>query len=188
MNSDGVAFNLLTGEERRESDDVFKWSSTVEMAQLNREFDVAVIDEIQMISDNFRGWAWTEAFLGLKAKEIHLCGEASAVPLIKKLCDVTGDELEVNNYERLSGLKVAEDSLGGSLKNIAEGDAVVVFSRKNIFIAKRDIEKETNLKVAVIYGNLPPEIRTEQARLFNDPSSDHKVLVATDAIGMGLNL
>jgi ATP-dependent RNA helicase SUPV3L1/SUV3 len=55
---------LLTGEERRESDEVERWSATVEMTPLNRQLDVAVIDEIQMIADEQRGWAWTQALLG----------------------------------------------------------------------------------------------------------------------------
>lgn len=64
LNAKGVPCNLMTGEERRESDGVFKWAATVEMAPLNRKFDVAVLDEIQMIGDNDRGWAWTQAVLG----------------------------------------------------------------------------------------------------------------------------
>jgi ATP-dependent RNA helicase SUPV3L1/SUV3 len=64
MNDQGVPFNLLTGEERRESDGVEKWAATVEMTPLNKRLDVAVIDEIQMINDEQRGWAWTQALLG----------------------------------------------------------------------------------------------------------------------------
>jgi ATP-dependent RNA helicase SUPV3L1/SUV3 len=188
LNNDGVPCNLRTGEERRESDDVYRWSSTVEMAQTNVEFDVAVIDEIQLIADPQRGWAWTRAFLGVKAREIHLCGEATAVPLIQKLCESAGEEFTVNRYERLSGLTVLNKSINGRLNRIEEGDAVIAFSRRQIFHFKKVIEKETNLKAAVIYGALPPETRSEQARLFNDPTSDYKVLVASDAVGMGLNL
>eukprot|EP00501_MAST-03F_sp_TOSAG23-6_P000260 GSMAST32.ASY1.ANO1.266.1 assembled CDS len=52
--------------------------------------ECAVIDEIQLLGDNTRGWAWTRAFLGLPASEIHLCGDPSIETLIKRLCDVTG--------------------------------------------------------------------------------------------------
>ena len=64
MNAKGIDCNLLTGEERKESSNVDKWSATVEMASISKPFDVAVIDEIQMISDRDRGWAWTNAVLG----------------------------------------------------------------------------------------------------------------------------
>ncbi|KAJ2000920.1 RNA helicase, partial [Coemansia thaxteri] len=200
----GIACSLLTGEDRRTPD--FEQlgiepagylvtgkavagmvSCTVEMAP-NVPYDVAVIDEIQMISDRSRGWAWTNALLNLRANEIHLCGEPSAVPLIKRICASLDEEVEVNEYSRLGSLDVSPQSLGGKWSNIQKGDCVVAFSRKGIFETKDIIEKETKLRCAVIYGGLPPESRVEQARLFNDPDSGYDVLVASDAVGMGINL
>ena len=58
--------------------------------------EVAVIDEIQMIRDTVRGWAWTRALLGVCAHEVHLCGEASAIDLVRELTMGTGDEMEVS--------------------------------------------------------------------------------------------
>lgn len=63
--------DLLTGEERKFADPQVEQAAehmacTVEMANLEKDYDVAVIDEIQMIKDQQRGWAWTRAFLGLK--------------------------------------------------------------------------------------------------------------------------
>ncbi|KAI9202798.1 P-loop containing nucleoside triphosphate hydrolase protein [Polychytrium aggregatum] len=187
MNRKGVPCNLLTGEERRESDDVDLYSATVEMAPLNRIYDVAIIDEIQMINDEHRGWAWTQALLGLQAREIHLCGESTVVDLIKRICASIGEDVEVNQYNRLTSLHLSP-SLDGQFGNVKKGDAVVTFSRRNIFAVKKHIEESTGFKCAVIYGSLPPETRAEQARLFNEPGSGFDVLVASDAIGMGLNL
>lgn len=65
FNASGVRCNLITGEDRREMEGVDLYACTVEMALLHKQFDVAVIDEIQMISDSSRGWAWTQAFLGI---------------------------------------------------------------------------------------------------------------------------
>lgn len=59
--------------------------------------EVAVIDEIQMIRDPNRGWAWTRALLGLNAKEVHVCGEASAIGLINDLAIAAGEEVEVRS-------------------------------------------------------------------------------------------
>ncbi|KAJ3322095.1 hypothetical protein HDV06_003546 [Boothiomyces sp. JEL0866] len=176
-NTLGYPCNLVTGEEKRESDGVSKWSST------DRVFDIAVIDEIQMIGNNERGWAWTRALLGVRAREVHLCGEESAVPLIERILEETGETMEINTYERLTSLSIQNKAIR-SLKNIEKGDCIVTFSRKNIFSLKGAIEK--NNTVAVIYGGLPPETRADQARLFN--SGEYNVLVASDAIGMGLNL
>ena len=65
---------------------------------------------------------------------------------------------------------------------------MVAFSRLGIHALKADIEKHTGRRAAIVYGGLPAEIRTQQASLFNDPNNDYDYLVASDAIGMGLNL
>jgi len=57
-----------------------------------------------MMSDEYRGWAWTRAFLGLQADEVHVCGDPSAVPLLRSLCAATGDILVQNEYERFKPL------------------------------------------------------------------------------------
>ncbi|KAG0022051.1 RNA helicase [Entomortierella chlamydospora] len=198
MNKAGTPCNLITGEEKRYAfhdengaplpDSAKMLSCTVEMANLNRKVEVAVIDEIQMLADPSRGWAWTQALLGLPAEEIHLCGEPTVVELVKKICAMTNEEVVVNNYDRLSKLEVQDESIYGNFQGIQKGDCVVTFSRKNIFLLKKAIEAETGLRCAVAYGSLPPESRSTQAKLFNDPDSGYDVLVASDAIGMGLNL
>ena len=180
--------SLLTGDELHNVEGATLYSCTVEMLSLEKRYDVVVIDEIQMIADSQRGPAWTAAVLGTAAEELHLCGEERAVPIIEALAKITGDELIVNRYQRLSPLEIAPRSLEGDLTRIRKGDCVVTFSRTNIFNLKKNIEEETGLRCAVVYGRLPPEIRAEQAALFNDPNSGFDVLVASDAIGMGLNL
>ncbi|KAI0404601.1 P-loop containing nucleoside triphosphate hydrolase protein [Xylaria palmicola] len=186
----GKSCALITGEEQRIPDDVdvyFK-SCTVEMTPVNSLVDVAVIDEIQMISDPDRGFAWTQAFLGVQAKEVHLCGEDRAVELIQSLCATLGDKCIVHRYERLSGLEVMKEGLSGRLENLQKGDAIVSFSRVNIHALRGQIEEATGKRCAVVYGSLPPETRAQQAALFNDPDNDFDYLAASDAIGMGLNL
>lgn len=74
--------------------------------------EVAVIDEIQMMKDPQRGWAWTRALLGLMAEEIHLCGEAGTIDLISQLCLTTNENIEVRNYKRLTNLYVEDSALG----------------------------------------------------------------------------
>ncbi|KAF2265790.1 P-loop containing nucleoside triphosphate hydrolase protein [Lojkania enalia] len=181
---------LVTGEEQRipEGEDPDMWSCTVEMAPLNKELDVAVIDEIQMINHQERGWAWTQAYLGIQAKEIHLCGEARTVPIIRELAALTGDKVKVHTYKRLTPLQVADRSLKGDLRRLEKGDCIVCFSVLGIHAMRREIEQKTGRKCAIVYGSLPPETRAQQARLFNDPDNDYDFLVASDAIGMGLNL
>jgi len=124
----------------------------------------------------------------LLAKEVHVCGDSSALNLIKRLCSVTNEEIKVNHYHRLSPLIPATQPFQGPLNRLKKGDCLIAFSRKDIFLWKTRIEKTTGIKCCMIYGSLPPEARTSQAALFNDPNNDYNVLIASDAIGMGLNL
>lgn len=151
-------------------------------------YEVAVVDEIQMMADSVRGYAWTRAVLGLKADEIHLCGDPSVLKIVRKVCADTGDDLEVHQYERFKPLVVEAKTLLGDLKNVRSGDCIVAFSRREIFEVKLAIEKFTKHKCCVIYGALPPETRRQQAKLFNEQDNEYDVLVASDAVGMGLNL
>lgn len=180
----------MTGEERLTVDPEGKQathvSCTVEMCNVATPYEVAVIDEIQMIRDPARGWAWTRALLGLCAEEVHLCGESAAIDLVTELLYTTGEEVEVQKYERLTPISVLDRALE-SLDNLRPGDCIVCFSKNDIYSVSRQIEIR-GLESAVIYGSLPPGTKLAQARKFNDPNDPCKILVATDAIGMGLNL
>jgi ATP-dependent RNA helicase SUPV3L1/SUV3 len=194
LTAEGVYCNLYTGQDRREIPFSTHAAATVEMADLQEEYDVIVIDEIQMIADKERGFAWTRALLGSRCKEIHVCGGLEAKDMIRRIAETCGDDFEVIEYTRFTPLTPATRSLAskpdeiGSYKQVQPGDCVVAFSRDDIFAIKREIEQTTTYKCCVIYGSLPPQTRSEQARLFNDPGSGFDILVASDAIGMGLNL
>ena len=69
----------------------------------------------------------------------------------------------------------------------SSGDAVVAFSKKDLYSVSRELEKR-GIEAGLIYGGLPPDVKMKQAENFNDPDHPCNVLVATDAIGMGINL
>lgn len=190
FNAKGIPCGLVTGDEVRvdteQEPKVF--AHTVEMAPVGHAVEVAVIDEIQMLGDQSRGWAWTRALLGARAQEVHLCGEARVTSLVRELAAAVGDKLVIHRYERLNPLRAMSTTLKGSLKNLRKGDAVICFSRIGIHAMKREIEISTGRRCAIVYGSLPPETRAQQAELFNDPNNDFDYLVASDAVGMGLNL
>jgi ATP-dependent RNA helicase SUPV3L1/SUV3 len=114
--------------------------------------------------------------------------------IVRRLAQACGDDFECRQYQRFTPLEVAKKSLArsshqtDSYRDVMPGDCIVAFSRNDIFAIKREIETTTKYKCTVIYGSLPPQTRSEQARLFNDPNSGYDILVASDAIGMGLNL
>ena len=183
LNEKGCKTTLLTGEEVIETQDATHFSSTIEMARLNEEFDCAVIDEIQMITDSQRGWAWTRALVNLNANEVHLCGDHSVLELVKKILTLTGDEIVINEYERKTKLTVMDKTI--RLVDLEKNDALIVFSRRNALKYKRDLEN-LGFKVSIVYGRLSPEVRREQARKFDQGETD--IMVSTDAIAMGMNL
>jgi hypothetical protein len=185
----GVAVDLITGQEQERSEGARHVSCTIEMAQLDAPVDVAVIDEVQLLADRDRGWAWSRAILGALAEEIHLCGDVSALPVLQRIMRLTGDSLDVRTYNRLGPLTV-EDGHVRSLSELRRGDCVIAFGRRALYDHKREIERTTGLRCAVVYGALPPPVRKSQALLFNGSEGGERadVLVATDAIAMGLNL
>jgi len=186
----GTMCDLVTGEERRfareDGEPSEHVACTVEMANMAQPFEVCVIDEIQVIKDYQRGWAWTRALLGIQAEEIHVCGEGAAVDLVREICISTGEEVEVRNYKRLTPL-VVQTAAVGSVDNIQPGDCIVCFNKQDIYSISRQLEQR-GVETAVVYGSLPPNTKLAMAAKFNDPKDPCKVMVATDAIGMGLNL
>uniref|UniRef100_A0A061RJP5 RNA helicase n=2 Tax=Tetraselmis sp. GSL018 TaxID=582737 RepID=A0A061RJP5_9CHLO len=189
-NQQGVFCSLITGQEKLIVPGANHTSCTIEMASTESPVDVAVIDEIQMIGDPQRGWAWTRALQGIPAQEIHLCGDSSASSLVRQIVEDMGEDLEFQSYDRFTPLEVEAEALDtrGGYAAVQRGDCVVAFSRRDIYAIKDAIEAETGLRACVVYGALPPEMRRIQARLFNDPNSGFDVMVASDAMGMGLNL
>lgn len=189
-NEAGTKCDLVTGEERKyavsEELPSKHVSCTVEMVPTTLPTDVAIIDEIQMMRDPQRGWAWTRALLGIPAKQLHLCGEPAAIDLVRQILSTCDEEVEVRRYDRLTTLTIENDPLL-TLAKVLPGDCIVCFNKADIFSVSLQLEK-LGKEVAVIYGSLPPSTKLAQARRFNDPNDPCKILVATDAIGMGLNL
>jgi ATP-dependent RNA helicase SUPV3L1/SUV3 len=114
--------NLITGQDKE-----FRVSNltscTIEALNTSDEYDVAIIDEIQMIGDYERGWSWTKALISTKAKRIHLCGDERAIGLVSKLIKDCGGTLEERRYSRLGKLKLIPKIF--EMKNIEEGDCLI---------------------------------------------------------------
>lgn len=179
-----VPCTMLTGEECIYEEDSRVISSTIEMLDIDREYDIAVVDEAQMIADGDRGHSWTRAILGVRAREIHVCMSPSALKVVKHLISLSQDNCEVHKYERKTAL-VCEKKPFRFPEDVQEGDALIVFTKRAVLDVAGRLERE-GVRASVIYGSLPPEIRRRQIRLFT--GKENKVVVSTDAIGMGLNL
>ena len=182
LKKENVAVSLITGEEEIIDEESTHISSTIEMMNISVDVDVCVIDEIQMISDRDRGWAWANALMGVPAKKVILTGSENALPAIKELCEYLGESLEVIHFTRKNELTMMQKST--SIKKIEPQTAIVAFSRRDVLSLKQQLSQQYS--VSVVYGNLSPEVRREEAKRFREGQS--QILVSTDAIAMGLNL
>ena len=177
-----VPASLMTGEEEIFDEDAGHICSTIEMLNFNLEVDVSVIDEVQMLDDEDRGWAWVNAILGTPAQKVIMTGSVNALDIVKKIASYLGEELEIVKFKRKNPLTV--DATQTVLRDIKKATALIAFSRKDVLALKAKLSKFHT--VSVLYGNLSPEVRREEAKRFREGQSD--ILIATDAIAMGLNL
>jgi ATP-dependent RNA helicase SUPV3L1/SUV3 len=182
MRGAGVPCSLITGEERFPDPQARHVSSTIEMLATDAIYDVAIIDEAQMIADRDRGWAWTQAIVGVNAKLVILVGSPDAENVLREIASRLGEPFEVERTERLAPLRVADRPLDPD-KKVEPGTAFISFSRRDVLAWKQTLG---TTDCAAVYGALSPEVRREEARRF--AAGEAPVVSATDAIGMGLNL
>jgi ATP-dependent RNA helicase SUPV3L1/SUV3 len=181
----GKECSLLTGEEMELKEGASFVASTIEMANLEKPIDCALVDEVQLILDRNRGWAWTQAIVGIPAQRIIMTGSEECIPTLKRLIeDYLGEELEIIKLDRIGKLDVLKKPVG-NLKSLEPGTAMIAFSRRGVLALKKELE-DVGKRVSVLYGNLSPGVRREEAKRFR--SGETEILVATDCIGMGLNL
>ncbi|MCK9453743.1 helicase-related protein [Sulfurimonas sp.] len=182
LKESGIEASLITGEEQIIDEDATHISSTIEMLNFDVDVDVCVIDEVQMIDDRDRGWAWANAIIGAPAKEIIMTGSPNAKEAVIALAEYLGEELEIIEFKRKNPLTLLSEPTPE--KSVEPNTAIIAFSRKDVLKLKHIFSKYFN--VSVVYGNLSPEVRREEARRFR--TGETQILVATDAIAMGLNM
>ncbi len=182
LNEAGCPTSLLTGEEHIPVDGARVIAATTEMFPQDI-YEVVVIDEAQMVGDPDRGWAWLRALVRANTDELHVCAAPQAEGFLRKLFATLGDTVTVQQYERLVPLQPHPQPV--PLDQLPERSAVVAFSRNAVLQLKSEIEAIHKKPCAVIYGALPPDVRREQARRVR--SGECAYVVATDAIGMGIN-
>ncbi len=181
LNAEGVPCSLKTGEEEKPVEGANHISCTVEMFHEKEFYEVVVIDESQMIADKDRGFSWFKAITKANAEEVHIIGSKNIKEMMMGLLD--DGVAEIYEYTRDIPLQVENKEF--SLKDTKKGDALVCFSRKQVLENASKLQNNGR-QVSVIYGSMPPETRKKQIDRFI--KGETSVVVATDAIGMGLNL
>ncbi len=177
VGADAVA--LITGEEKIIPKAPRFWVSTVEAMPLDLQTDFVAIDEVQLAGDLDRGHVFTDRILNLRGQsETLLLGAATVRPLLEKLLP----GLNVVTRPRMSVLTYAGSK---KVSRLPSRSAIVAFSADEVYGIAELIRRQRG-GAAVVLGSLSPRTRNAQVELFQNGDVDH--LVATDAIGMGLNL
>lgn len=184
LNKRGVPCSLLTGEESIPVEGAAITAATIEMFNPVRSGSCVIIDEAHMLSDAQRGWAWTRAIMETRSPDIHIIGASYIEPLVMRLVDAAGIRVDRVEHERLTPLQVIQTPW--SLMSLPPRTILVAFSRAMVLGLKTELERDRKRDVSVVYGNLPPEVRLNQADRFARGLTE--ICVATDAVGMGLNL
>ncbi|WP_075217298.1 helicase-related protein [Mongoliimonas terrestris] len=170
---------LITGEEKIVPPGARYFVSTVEAMPRDLVVSFVAIDEVQLAGDLERGHVFTDRILNVRGRsETLLLGSATARPLIEKLLP----GVTVTSRPRLSQLVYTGSK---KITRLPARSAVVAFSADEVYAIAELIRRQRG-GAAVVMGALSPRTRNAQVRLFQDGDVDF--LVATDAIGMGLNL
>ncbi|NJO55526.1 MAG: disulfide oxidoreductase, partial [Rhodospirillales bacterium] len=170
---------LITGEERIVPADARYFLCTVESMPLGRQVDFLAIDEIQMCADPDRGHVFTERLLHARGLvETMLMGADTIRPLLRRLIP----SAEFDSRPRFSQLTYTGAS---KLNRLPPRTAVVAFSVADVYAIAELIRRQRG-GTAIVLGALSPRTRNAQVALYQAGEVDY--LVATDAIGMGLNM
>jgi len=170
---------LITGEERRIPERPRYWVCTTEAMPTDRTVDFVAIDEVQVAAHPERGHVFTDRILHARgARETWLLGAETIAPLLRALLPT----LEIDTHPRLSRLRHAGHH---RIVGLPPRTAVVAFSVAHVYeLAER--MRRIHGGTAVVLGALSPRTRNAQVALYQ--SGEVPVMVATDAIGMGLNM
>ncbi len=170
---------LVTGEEKIKPDRPRYWICTIEA--MPRDLDVAfvAIDEIQLAADMDRGHVFTDRLLYVRGREeTLLIGSATVLPLVQSLIP----NVHTTTRPRLSQLTFAGEK---RLSRLPRRTAIVAFSAEEVYAIAELIRRQRG-GAAVVLGALSPRTRNAQVEMYQAGDVDY--LVATDAVGMGLNL
>ena len=170
---------LITGEEKIIPSNAKYFLCTVESMPIDKHLDFVGVDEIQMCADHERGHIFTDRLLNIRGEKLTmLMGSSTIKNIISKL---DGD-IEFINRERLSKLTYAGHK---KISRINRKTAIIAFSAEEVYAIAELIRRQKG-GAAIVMGSLSPKTRNAQVELYQ--SGDVDFLVATDAIGMGINM
>ena len=169
---------LITGEEKIIPTDARYFLCTVESMPIDKSLDFVGVDEIQMCADHERGHIFTDRLLNMRGSKLTmLMGSSTIRNIISKL----DDDIEFINRNRLSKLTYTGHR---KISRINRKTAIIAFSAEEVYAIAELIRRQKG-GAAIVMGSLSPKTRNSQVGLYQSGAVDF--LVATDAIGMGMN-
>jgi ATP-dependent RNA helicase SUPV3L1/SUV3 len=177
INPDKVA--LITGEEKIIPSNAKYFLCTVESMPINKHLDFVGIDEIQMCADHERGHIFTDRLLNLRGEKLTMFMGSST---IKNIINKLNEDTEFINRDRLSKLSFVGHK---KISRINRKTAIIAFSTEEVYAIAELVRRQKG-GAAIVMGSLSPKTRNAQVNLYQ--SGDVDFLVATDAIGMGINM
>ena len=170
---------LITGEEKIIPSNAKYYLCTVESMPIDKNLEFVAIDEIQMCSDFERGHIFTDRLLNLRGEKLTMLLGSSTM---KKIISNLNADIEFINKERLSKLTYVGHK---KISRIDRKSAIIAFSTEEVYAIAELIRRQKG-GAAIVMGSLSPKTRNAQVALYQ--SGDVDFLVATDAIGMGINM
>lgn len=170
---------LITGEEKIIPANAKYFLCTVESMPINKHLDFVGIDEIQMCADHERGHIFTDRLLNLRGEKLTMLMGSST---IKSIVNKLDEDTEFINRERLSQLSYVGHK---KISRINRKTAIIAFSTEEVYAIAELVRRQKG-GAAIVMGSLSPKTRNAQVQLYQ--SGDVDFLVATDAIGMGINM
>tara|TARA_B100001287_G_scaffold276435_1_gene287250 strand:- start:2378 stop:4927 length:2550 start_codon:yes stop_codon:yes gene_type:complete len=170
---------LITGEEKILPKEAKYFFCTVESMPTDKIVDCVIVDEVQLAADYERGHIFTDRILNLRGlHETIFLGSKTIETILKKIFT----NIKIENLERFSNLSFIQKQ---NLSKLSPRSAIIAFNINKVYEIAENIRTHKG-GAAVVLGSLSPRTRNAQVEIYEDKKVDY--LVATDAIGMGLNL
>ncbi len=170
---------LITGEEKIIPANSKYFLCTVESMPIDKQLDFVGIDEIQMCSDRERGHIFTDRLLNLRGEKLTMLMGSNTM---KSLLSNLKEDIEFIGKDRLSQLTYSGYK---KISRIERKSAIIAFSAEEVYAIAELLRRQKG-GAAIVMGSLSPKTRNSQVELYQKGDVDY--LVATDAIGMGINM
>ncbi|MCD7892105.1 MAG: hypothetical protein LUG60_00255 [Erysipelotrichaceae bacterium] len=184
LNDNCCLCSLKTKEEHIAVFGEWVCSSTIDMLDFNEHYELAIIDEAQMLRDKYRGAAWTNAMMGVLAEEIHVCATPDVEEKIVGIIEACNDTYEIIYHDEKD--RFDQKGIIFDFPNSVEpGNVLIVPSKENVYAIAGELNKK-EIKTSIVYESMPYDVRLSEIKRYENGETD--VIVSTKVIREGIPL